>query len=1024
MRPIRLTLNAFGPFAGKEVVNFTAALDAGIFGIYGDTGSGKTTIFDGIAFALFGQSSGAERMPDDMLSHYADPKEITFVELVFDLGEKRYVIRRIPRQERAASRGEGMTSQAHEVYLFDATGLTLDQITQENSGDMLAEKKTSLVDPMIKDLLGYDATQFRQIVLLPQGDFRKILTASSDERSPILKRLFDVSLYETFMQKIRTQASTLRREIQDERLRKETLLDENTEDALCEEISAGQQAASELVDRLELLTTEASSHQRALTSAEALNEKFTALADVQKDEKDLASQSEAINASVARIAKARAAQSVLPAETLRNRMVKELSDALQQKTDTDGALKSAESAQSLAAAECKRIVAEQPARDVAAQKVQKLDRWKGILDKSALLKRPLFEANQAVETSLGIETEAKAKVTGADEKLKELRLLQTALPKHTKAVSQAIAELTKLQQEAELSGRYEAVLLKRDQQSRNIAELARLHQTALSVVSECRGTFSKAEQELTDIQALHVARKLVDGEPCPACGSFDHPEPATGDPARLGRHETFDAADQALKKVEQDEREAKGRLDSGSIILADRQQELDALIKPERDSKTLVSLVSSATSTKEALERDTRFNDLEAQLSSAEEVFKNSEAARSKATEELAGLQKISDNAQTALTTTLSEVPENWRQEDVLVDALSTAKSEMLRLEQEQSNAIDVEKTAALALAASREAQRNAVTNVAKVQTASQEAEAAFVLSLETSRMSLENFQSAKSDIDQLGGMEASIQTYRDQIASNADRRKRLVEEIGEQEKPDLDGLKAVAETCTAKLTAGREEQTRLATELERKNTVFASVTKLSTAIRQLEKKYIPLGEISNLVNGDNELKVRLPDFAIAAMFDEVLAAANLRLAPMTNQRYQLHRPSETTGGRAKRGLEIAVFDANTEKSRSTTSLSGGEGFQASLALALGLSDVVQQNSGGIKLDAIFIDEGFGTLDQETLDTALDTLCSLTGEMRAVGLISHTEQVKTLITAGFDIEVTPSGSHIHARSSITRPVAP
>lgn len=1024
MRPIRLTLNAFGPFAGKEVVDFTAALDAGIFGIYGDTGSGKTTIFDGIAFALFGQSSGAERMPDDMLSHYADPKEITFVELAFDLGEKRYVIRRIPRQERAASRGEGMTSQAHEVYLFDATGLVLDQITEQNSGEMLAEKKTSLVDPMVKELLGYDASQFRQIVLLPQGDFRKILTASSDERSPILKRLFDVSLYETFVQKIRTEASALRREIQDERLRMETLLDGNTEDALGEEIAAGQQAVSKLVDRLKLLTTEASSHQLAFTSAEALNEKFTALADAQKDEKDLASQSEAINASVARIAKARAAQSVLPAETLRNRMVKELSDALQQKTDTDGALKGAESAQNLAADECKRIVAEQPARDVATQKVQKLDRWKGILDKSALLQRPLFEANQAAETSLTIETEAKAKVTGADEKLKELRLLQTTLPKHTKAVSQAIAELTKLQQEAELSGRYEAVLLKRDQQSRNIAELNRLHQTALSVVAECSDTFSQAEQELTDIQALHVARKLKDGEPCPACGSFDHPEPATGDPARLGRHETFEAADQALKKAEQDEREAKGRLDSGNIILADRQQELDTLIKPERDSKTLVSLVSSATSTKETLERDTRFNDLEARLASAEEAFKNSEVARSKATEELAGLQKISDNAQTALTTTLSEVPEDWRQEDVLEDALSTAKSEMLRLEQEQSNANDVEKIAALALAASREAQRNAVTNVAKVETASQEAEATFVLSLETTKMSLEGFQSAKSDIDQLGGMEASIQTYRDHVASNADRRRRLVEEIEEQKKPDLDGLKTVAQACTEKLMAGREEQTRLATELERKNTVFVSVTKLSAAIGQLEIKYAPLGEISNLVNGDNELKVRLPDFAIAAMFDEVLAAANLRLAPMTNQRYQLHRPSETTGGRAKRGLEIAVFDANTEKSRSTTSLSGGEGFQASLALALGLSDVVQQNSGGIKLDAIFIDEGFGTLDQETLDTALDTLCSLTGEMRAVGLISHTEQVKTLITAGFDIEVTPSGSHIHARSSVMRPVAP
>ena len=263
-------------------------------------------------------------------------------------------------------------------------------------------------------------------------------------------------------------------------------------------------------------------------------------------------------------------------------------------------------------------------------------------------------------------------------------------------------------------------------------------------------------------------------------------------------------------------------------------------------------------------------------------------------------------------------------------------------------------------------------------------------------------------------------------VASNTDRLERLSNEIGEQEKPDLDGLQTIAKACTDKLEAGRTEQTRLTTELERKNSVFASVTKLSTKIAELEKAYEPLGEISNLVSGENDLKVRLPDFAIAAMFDEILDATNLRLGPMTNQRYQLHRPVETTGGRTKRGLDIAVFDANTEKSRSTTSLSGGEGFQASLALALGLSDVVQQNSGGIKLDAIFIDEGFGTLDQETLDTALDTLCSLTGEMRAVGLISHTEQVKSLITAGFDIEITPSGSHIHARTSaiVNAPVQP
>ena len=197
---------------------------------------------------------------------------------------------------------------------------------------------------------------------------------------------------------------------------------------------------------------------------------------------------------------------------------------------------------------------------------------------------------------------------------------------------------------------------------------------------------------------------------------------------------------------------------------------------------------------------------------------------------------------------------------------------------------------------------------------------------------------------------------------------------------------------------------------------MLQTVEKISANIVSLEERYAPLGEISNLVNGNNERKVRLPDFAIAAMFDQVLFAANLRFGPMSNDRYQLHRPEEVAGGVSKRGLDIAVHDANTEKSRSTKTLSGGEGFQASLALALGLSDVVQQNSGGIKLDAIFIDEGFGTLDDETLNTALETLHSLTNEMRVVGLISHTEQVKTLITAGFDIEVTPTGSHIHSRA--------
>lgn len=1017
MRPIRLTLNAFGPYAGKEVVDFTAALDAGIFGIYGDTGAGKTTIFDGIAFALFGQSSGAERVSDDMLSHYADPKEITFVELVFDLGEKRYVIRRIPKQERAANRGDGTTSQAHEAYLFEATGQTLDQISVNSSGEMLAEKKTTLVDPMIRELLGYDAAQFRQIVLLPQGEFRKILTANSDERSPILKRLFDVSIYESFVQKIRVQSNTMRRDIENERLRKETILEGVTEKEFKEEIASRKKAITELDDSLIVLGAQASSHQKALVAAELLFAKFTSLADAKRDEVELKLKAEPIKLYEKRVLNARAAQTVLPVEILSNNAMQNLADASSYKVKVDHAFSDAVANHEAAITSQQRAVERQPERDDAITKVQKLERWKGILDKAATLQVPVDVAKKALETAIASELEVKGLATEAHETLKNLQTLQKTLSDHSNKVNEAATSLMKLEREAEITGRYETSLLKRDQQASNIATLRVNHNKSVEHLAECISKFSRAEQELIDIQALHVARKLVVGEACPACGSREHPHPATGDPERLGRHDSFEATEKFRNLAQDAERDARGLVTSGEAILTDRQQELNALTKPARNQETLIPLLRSAKDRKIALESDPRFNDLTTRLSTAEMTYTNLEKKREEASKEVGLQRELSSNAQTALTTILSEVPEEWRNYTDLAETLVKASAKKSQLEQEQISAIDAEKSAALKLASAQEAQRNANTNLMKMQTASTQASEVFVKDLESSKLGIDGYQTAKADVDALGDLDAEIQSHTNKVASNTDRLTRLIGEIGDQERPDLESFRTLAEASADELEVRRADQTRLTSELAGKNKVYASISALSIKISGLEKKYEPLGEIANLVNGDNDLKVRLPDFAIAAMFDEILGAANLRLGPMTNHRFQLHRPIETTGGRSKRGLDIAVFDANTEKSRSTTSLSGGEGFQASLALALGLSDVVQQNSGGIKLDAIFIDEGFGTLDQETLDTALDTLCSLTGEMRAVGLISHTEQVKSLITEGFDIEVTPNGSHIHARTS-------
>lgn len=1018
MRPIRLTMTAFGPYAGTEVVDFTAALDAGIFGIYGDTGAGKTTIFDGMSFALFGESSGAERSAEDMISHHASATALTEVELVFELGEERYVIHRVPSQTRAATRGSGTAQQSHEAYLFKATGLALEEIKEVHRGDILAEKKVKSVDALIEELLGYNADQFRQIVLLPQGEFRKILTASSDERSPILKRLFDVRLYEGFVEKIKRQAAGLRQEIHDERLKRDTLLNHETEEAFRADADKDKAAVGVLDARLDALGKALADHRKVLASAEALSEKFKNLEDAKRDKADLDAQRQQIDQQRSRSKQARIAERLIPLERAVASERDDHAKAVKVRDAAEETFTEAETARKAAQQALARTTEATPQREAAANKVQELERWKATLDQTEGLKQSLTEKAGAVTSATTIESDAKQAAENAGEQLDALRALQKQQPDHDKAVSDSATHLAALQREAEILGEYEKAATKRNQQKETVDGLSEAHQKSTSHLQTCETAFANAERDLTDIQALHVARKLHDGEPCPACGSLDHPAPATGDPSRLGRHEAFEAAQEALELAKTAEQEAKSTYSSGQALLTDRQNALADLPEPGRNSETLLPILTAQTEKKVALDSDTRFVNLAERLTEAETQSATAKRIHEDAKQALSDRKTELSNGQTQLDAILREVPKALREANHLTSALETAIAERDRLTQTHQAALDADKETAVSLAAAEQERVGTKKTLARASEVLEKASKALADGLAAAELSDKVFQSAKSDIGQLEDLETTIRGHEQSLAANADRLKRLKIEIGERGRPDVEALADKVSTSAKELEADQNERTRLQTELNRKVGVLKTVEKVSAKIVSLEKSYAPLGEISNLVNGNNDRKVRLPDFAIAAMFDEVLVAANLRLGPMSNDRYQLHRPEETVGGVSKRGLDIAVHDANTEKSRSTKTLSGGEGFQASLALALGLSDVVQQNSGGIKLDAIFIDEGFGTLDDETLNTALETLHSLTNEMRAVGLISHTEQVKTLITAGFDIEVTPTGSHIHSRSEI------
>ena len=279
MRPVRLTLQAFGPYANREVIDFRSAVEAGLFGIYGRTGSGKSTIFGGMTFALFGKASKQEQDPASLRSDHAAADLATEVEFVFDVGERRFVVVRQPDQMRPKQRGEGETKSAHEAHLFEATGLALDEITAEKRGKIIAEKKVRDVDAAVTDILGYGPEQFRQIVLLPQGRFEKFLSAKTNDRVTILRDLFDVSLYQALMADLKEKASEAERQVREERavcagrLKAEGF--EST-DALLEGINAAQTTVQERSVFEADTKKQALAAETAFRSAEAVEAKFVA----------------------------------------------------------------------------------------------------------------------------------------------------------------------------------------------------------------------------------------------------------------------------------------------------------------------------------------------------------------------------------------------------------------------------------------------------------------------------------------------------------------------------------------------------------------------------------------------------------------------------------------------------------------------------------------------------------------------------------------------------------------------------
>ena len=1021
MRPIRLTLQAFGPYANHEVIDFTDALAAGIFGIYGPTGAGKTSLFDGICFALFGESAGEERQRVNLRSDYAAEDCLTEVELVFDLGDKRYVIHRIPEQTRPAKRGNGFTEQTHVAYLFNATGLNLSEITPDNRGTVIAERRIQAVSDEITTLLGYTSQQFRQIVLLPQGKFLDVLTASTDERSKLLRKLFDVSIYERLTRSLIEKEKTLREKITQKRTRHDALLEPtefNTYDALCNGVDNAKTTLSTAQEDIKKHQAKSMEATELLQSAKIIENNFIEKETTQKDLLAL----EAKNAEVAeyknQIKNARLAQKIQPHETTLTSAQKTHADAAQRQKASQERVHT-----TLAAHKAAQIALEsekscEHERVGLAKYITTIDEYSEALNKTENLKVQIQKSVTEETTAQHDFNELSSTCQQNTLQLKKLQSQAEEAVKREINLVSTQAELDNIGREKEAALAHQKATSNVEESELAVKSSSHTHRSDLSCLTEATLRLDEAETALSGVQAIHLASNLNLGMACPVCGSNEHPNPATGNVASDGLNNNFLDAKKDVENATARERKSSNQLNAAQTRLSERRATLTSLSAPKRNIQEIDAAWTTINSLYETLSSEPSHTELTNEVRGLE--AKN---------EEITPLLKMSE---TELHTTGTQVAlAKQKLEDALANIpVGLRDTSALEVESESTKNKLETKTAALKYIEVKERQSSedqakavealkAIDNELNRETKLlDQATQAFQEELVINNIAEKKYFEFKNFIPNIDDITQRISDHEQLLAAATSHKNRANQKVQNLERPDLPLLESTERAALTAFTEIQTEATRQDTLLKSLVEVMKKLAEAKTEIKILETEYESIGNLADMMNGKNERKVQLTDFAIAAALDEILEAANLRLTPMTDGQFALHREIDATNGRKKHGLNIVVYDANTDSTRPTASLSGGEGFLAALSLALGLSDVVQSSNGGIKIDTIFIDEGFGSLDDDALDGMLRVLSGLGGQNRAVGLISHVDLVKEIIPNGFQIEGSTHGSRVYKRGMV------
>jgi exonuclease SbcC len=634
----------------------------------------------------------------------------------------------------------------------------------------------------------------------------------------------------------------------------------------------------------------------------------------------------------------------------------------------------------------------------------------------------------------GLLSEATARARTDDEVLKNARSQHGALIEQLKKIAQQLKDArsneekrSALQLQAvkanevfNTSHRYEQALALYARARADLACQEAEHASCAIRLRESEAVYLAAEKALLKNHALHLAGTLIDGEPCPVCGACDHPQPAQGTPECEELQAAYTRARKAVENATAAETQARTKLEIATSRCDDRDRELSSLSVPERSADQLKSELERLRTQIEALGSAPSITDLDARHRSLETEIERAQADLGERTAQAVRSATDAALARRSLENALKTIPEQLRAPGALKSALARLDAEIKANEKALTDAESMERKSHEARVAAERDKENTAQNCEAADARLKSAEREFSTRLATYGFSREVYEAHKFNIRRIEEFEKLVSEHTEKLAIARDRVRKAAEAIKNVDRPDIRALQAERDAAEKASEAAQNEEITARERVKVLEQLQRSIAGELERLQNLEATSAPVRELARVFSGQSHARVDLETYAITAMFDQVLEAANLRLRPMTHGRYNLVREGEGEGrGAGRRGLGICVDDAYTGRQRAASTLSGGETFIAALALALGLSDVVESVRGNVQLDAIFIDEGFGSLDSDsdagTLEQVLQSLQDLVGRNRAVGLISHVPLVQQAIPNGFWISKSASGSRIEVQ---------